>query len=313
MIKKTLIITMFLSIIFMITSFVLITRKNNTTSKLLSTKYIYNVIEDSPTKKEIIRIPLYYSSQTIFTSKDIISFISITNEEETSTIPLIINDIVKCGVSYYDKEKYITYLYECELPLLKNDFKIEEAYLKLKSNGMTLKPYIGSFNLIYKPNTGLSSNITFNSLEGVLIDSPFTNIAGININLENKINHNITINNISFLNENVIIDSSNIKENKVVTDLSVEYPNYHPITLLNNQNEININLLKYTSTDFFIPIKFREYFIFNRTPLIISYQNGGMEYEYVIDSFTLFDNNYEIPSVKEMNIIYDINWNSKRN
>ena len=295
MIRKIFMAILVILTIMIITCFILSLSKNPV-GKIASVKTIYNL-----QKGDSIKIPIYYSGNNLF-DKDTLKKASISNNDRSILIPTKISDVYKNGRTSYDGESFSIVVYELSF----NDdifaFTILEAYLNLETETDNKSLLIGSVTLNDCIKEGRHIDIT--NLYSTVLESPET-VSGIVMRISNKTFEEITIKNISFNNDNVHFDLQEITKvsEEIVANTSVNEiikKEYNPIFSADNENRISLTIRTKGATEIFIPVVYKNISFFCETPIYITYNLEGMEYQYIMDSFTFFNNYGSLASLEEV-------------
>lgn len=201
------------------------------------------------TKNQKIEIPLFINDEK-FPIDNINSYnsVKVTDYSEDKIMQLELVEVTKSHEESLYNESFIKYYLKFKMPNLDNNFKIDNAYLKLDFiNGLKLELNVGEFHLIYLPNM---NELPWSNIDSSKLKYNDFKISKIIIDLEYDIGEikSIKIDNNDYLqfellNNKLIIDITNY--NLVVTYLPLVIDTYDiSYYLPNNHYAIEYNLLE---------------------------------------------------------------------
>lgn len=219
-----------------------------------------------------------------------VMFSSVENDTESMSLNLVDISSYGDGYDYLDDEYYVVD-FEFQLPISMKDteIKMSDCHINLSyANGDTLNLFIGEFNYLFKPQVKNSMVLgNFSATYGYV--NEIETVTGINITLSNISDQNITIKSIDLLSSDIHLNfgkSLEMEECYYKSDVTecIGVDDYNFDELLVNQK--SYLLRTNNSIDLYIPMVYQnESSFIYRFPIIITYLEGGEEYQYVIDDF----------------------------
>lgn len=288
--KKIVVMVIAFSVFLIGFALLLNTEKNHSINKVISIKETHNYISYDDGKS--INQYLYFSNENKYARKELIEEISFTDKNEQKKISLDVLDVQNTEYSYMvDNHKYTCYKYELLLPDLRVNISIDEAYLRIVSNGDILKVEIGSLSIRSNKMLSFGDHLSINMLEGRIVDYPFDTLGCIDIKIENKANSTVIIKDI-YIDNDVYIDCDLI-------DSNINLDDYHIFSELDKDfNEIM--MYSYQNLELQLPLKYNKIKRLKASYILIYYEINGQSYVHVQDTFNFFDNNYKIPELSEV-------------
>lgn len=302
MLKKIVLVLFASSIIIL---FIFILCASPKTQKMTVVKEAYNLLTYDEKDNEISVIFLINKNNSDMLDKNKIINSYITNDLEDEIMQVKVEEINYLEKVKIKKERFYKYFFKISFKtLLKTDFLLEEAYLKLNySYGLEAKFNIGSFCYYYENNN--YSDISISNLKSTIEDiNNKKTITGIALKISNNKESIINIKNIKILDINIdisdikLIDISNIKVNDDLINITgKEYD------LNDDKIEMNDYLLN-DELSLFITLKYNKHYEINSFGIMIEYIENNTLKRYYLYPFCFFNNYERLINIEELQFYF---------